>query len=75
MTLAHFATEAARLETLLQDALHSVSLAAAQMEMLPSNKTIRHYEQALDFAASVRNQMGERYEAEMALRDKMAGRV
>jgi hypothetical protein len=74
MTLAQFATEAKHLETLLSDAMHSVSLTGHQMEMLPNSKTIAAYESALVVAADVRRQMGERYDAEMALRDKMAGR-
>jgi hypothetical protein len=74
MTLAQFAAEATRLENLLRDAMHSVSLTGHQMEMLPNSKTIAAYESALDVADDIRRQMGQRYDAEMALRAKMAGR-
>ena len=75
MTLAQFATESARLAALLDDAHHNISLTGLQMEMLPNDKTIRHYEQALDFAANIRSQIGANHEAEMAMRDCMACRT
>lgn len=67
-----FHTDFSDLYEALDAALHSVSYAAHLMDIDPSDVTIAGYEQALDYAARVRNQIGERHAADMARRELIA---
>lgn len=72
MAYETFQTRREELYGLLEAAEHSVSYAAHLMELDGSTPNIDTYFSALDYAASIRGQIGENGDAESAQREKDA---
>ena len=57
----------------LDAANHSISYCTHLMEVDPSDRTIAEYEKALDYAASIRMEIGRASHANLARLDYLAG--